>query len=259
MENEDKNKSFTKENKKKLFSFDVILTLILMIILALGIINFLVSDIIYPKKEINLEALRQNQPGLNEIQLKNKDPYITRNPNLPDMLTGPIINPNDPVIGDKYAKLNIFLFSDFSCSFCSVQEQEVKKLLAEHKNDVRLFWKDFPDTEPSSESFLAAIAGQCAQSQGKFWPYHDLLFEFNNNLNEDKFFELADLLKLNKDEFRDCYNNKSPMEGINKDIEEANMLEISGVPFMYVGTQEIMGEISYEELERLVELELSSK
>jgi protein-disulfide isomerase len=46
---------------------------------------------------------------------------------------------------------------------------------------------------------------------------------------------------------------------INDNIEEANALAITGIPFFYINNQEIMGETTYDELERIVKIELNKK
>jgi protein-disulfide isomerase len=201
-------------------------------------------------------ALPSDEYFLND-NFDEGDELVTKVPNLKDMLAGPIISFTDPNQGDKYAKVIIAVYSDFKCDFCQRQEQDIKKILQKYSDSVRLIWKDYPESGEESESFQAAIAGRCANDQGKFWEYHDFLYEYNEKLDQDTFVRLAELAQLNMRDFKDCLENpEEVIAQIRDNIKEANALGITGVPFIYVNTQEIMGETSYDDLEQLVEVEL---
>ena len=185
------------------------------------------------------------------------DPFITKRPSLREMLAGPIITDFDPGMGDRSAPITIVEFSDFECSYCYEQEPVLKKIMAAYKNKIRLIWKDYPVSDQNSISFQAAIAARCADEQGKFWAYHDFLFDNNKSLNSETYYEIANLLDLNIASFKKCLNSEKVRNLILDNIEEANALDINGVPFIYINDQEVMGEISLGELERMVEIELS--
>lgn len=197
----------------------------------------------------------QNQYFLNKSYTEN-DPLITKNPGLKEMLAGPIISDNDPAQGDKFSPVNIVYFSDFECAFCHNQEQVLKKIVQDFPNQVRLIWKDYPNTDQASWSYQAAVSARCAQAQGKFWPYHDLLFELKGDDNQDKLDKAAGMAKLDPVSFKLCLEKSGPKASVNDNIEEANALGINGVPFIYVNDKGLMGEVSYEELKAVVESEL---
>ncbi len=184
------------------------------------------------------------------------DPYITRNPNLRDILAGPIISAADPAMGDETASVVIVEYSDFICEYCAEQEQLLKKIVSDYKHKVRLIWKDYPELDQDSVSYRAAIAGRCAQEQEQFWPYHDFLYEYRDRLNRETFTEIAEMLKLNIKEFSACLESDKVKDQIEDNIAEANALDISGIPFVYVNDQEIMGQVDYEDLKKIIEIEL---
>jgi len=184
------------------------------------------------------------------------DPYITKKPRLKDMLAGPIINSIDPSTGDDKALVYIVEYSDYECSYCSKQEQVLKKVLQKYKDRVRLIWKDYPRVDSDSASYSAAVAARCAHEQDKFWPYHDFLFVKNKELNFDTYLNIANLLELDIDLFKTCLESPKAKRRIDNNIKEANALGITGIPFIYINAQEVMGEISEEELERMIEIEL---
>lgn len=215
-------------------------------------LNFFVSKI--EVKNILGEKQTNNKYFYKENSVN--DPYITRKPSLKNLIKGPIISKSDPLLGNSDAKVSLVIFSDFSCSFCANQEQILKEILNKYSDQINLIWKDYPLDNLESESFQAARAARCAQNQNKFWPYHNLLFENQDQRKESDFINFARTLNLDEHKFNNCLKSKDINQKIENNILEANALEIYGIPFIYVNDQEIVGEINEEELSRMIEAEL---
>lgn len=84
---------------------------------------------------------------------------------------------NTPSTGPEGAKISILEFSDFECPFCIRAYPTVKKILNDYKDQVRIYYKHYPLTQIHPNAEKAAEASICAGDQGKFWEYHDKLFE----------------------------------------------------------------------------------
>jgi len=194
--------------------------------------------------------------NLADQQYDDSDPYVTKKTTWRDMLDGPIISVSDPQKGNVDAKVAIVYFSDFKCDFCRKQELVYEKIMEKYPNDVRLIWKDYPDGLDGSESFLASLSARCAGEQNKFWEFHNEIFSNNQKIDKTGLLVIANKLKLDTEKFADCLESQTYKKNILDNILEANALDINGVPFTYVNTQEIMGEISQEELERIIEIEI---
>lgn len=184
------------------------------------------------------------------------DPFITKVPRLKDLIKKPIITDADPMLGEKNSKVNVVVYSDFKCAFCKEQEQTIKNLIAKNPKDVSLIWKDYPENSVKSASYQAALAARCAQEQGRFWEYHDLLFKNSSDQSNDLFSRLAAEINLNLADFNSCLSEKKTAKLVDNDIAEADALEITGVPFIYANDKEIMGQAGLEELEEMVKNEL---
>lgn len=178
------------------------------------------------------------------------DELVTKVPNLKDMLAGPIITTIDPNFGSKNSNNTIVEFSDFQCKYCQEQEQIFRSAVVKHK--LRLIWKDAPDSKISSPSYQAAIAARCADKQNNFWPYHDRLFADKNLLNRNGFIQIAKELKLDTVAFSTCLDKMETKSLVDDNIKEANALDIKGIPFVYVNNQEIMGQITADDLENII-------
>jgi len=82
-----------------------------------------------------------------------------------------------PPAGNASASVVVVEFSDFQCPFCKSAESTVKKILSDYSGKIKFVYMDFPLTQIHRFADRAANAARCANEQGKFWEYHDLLFE----------------------------------------------------------------------------------
>lgn len=81
-----------------------------------------------------------------------------------------------PSTGATNGKVVVIEFSDFQCPYCIRAYPTVKKVLQTYSNDVKLYYIQLPLVSIHPFAQKAAEASLCAQDQGKFWQYHDLLF-----------------------------------------------------------------------------------
>jgi protein-disulfide isomerase len=228
-------------------------------ILALLFLTFLFFGYNFVKYIVNADLQENNQYSFDENSFQQSDPLITKVPQFEDSLASPIVSDADPSLGSVNAEITIVQFSDFRCKFCQQQESILKQIYSEYKDKVRIVWKDFPEKDPKSVSFRAALAARCAQKQKHFWEYHDLLFEKSDALNDNMLSDLAKKISLNLPAFMKCIDDPSSSQPILDNMYEANSLDISGIPFIFVNDQELMGQTNYEEMKKMVELQLSNK
>ena len=106
-----------------------------------------------------------------------------------------------PSKGPKNAPLQVIIFSDFQCPFCSRVEPTLTQMEKEYAGKVRFVWKNYPlpfhnNAEPAAEAAMAAHA------QGKFWQMHDKLFENQQALDRAGLEKYAQELGLNMAKFK---------------------------------------------------------
>ncbi len=93
---------------------------------------------------------------------------------------------DDPIRGDPNAPITIIEFSDFQCPFCArFHVQTLPLIMKEYIDEgkVNLVYRDFPIQSIHPNALPAAVAAECANEQGKYWEYHDMLFEKQNGWN----------------------------------------------------------------------------
>lgn len=78
--------------------------------------------------------------------------------------------------GAKNGKVTIVEFSDFECPYCIRAFPTVEQVLSEYKNDVKLYFKQYPLVQIHPNAEKAAEASLCALDQGKFWEWHNKIF-----------------------------------------------------------------------------------
>ena len=105
---------------------------------------------------------------------RQTDIHITLPPPEPPILT--VSADDDPSIGPVNAPVTIVEFSDFQCPYCQKSVGVLKELRRLYGDKVRVVYRDYPGpNHPHAPQ--AAEAAQCAGEQGKFWEYHDILFD----------------------------------------------------------------------------------
>lgn len=91
-----------------------------------------------------------------------------------------VTNGHLPTLGNKNAAVTLVEFSDFQCPFCGQFYTQTEAQLRKDYVDsgkVQFVYRQFPLTQIHPNAEGAAEASECANEQGKFWQYHDLLFQ----------------------------------------------------------------------------------
>ena len=79
--------------------------------------------------------------------------------------------------GKTGASVTVIEFSDFQCPFCSRVNPTVKKVLSDYGDKITFVYKHFPLVSIHPRAQISAEAAECAKDQGKFWEFHDQLFD----------------------------------------------------------------------------------
>lgn len=162
-------------------------------------------------------------------------------------LTAPTVTFVNPKQGAAEPKVTVVVFSDFQCEACKELSDNLTVLL-NTVPEVQVVWKNMPNESAHPLAVPAAIAANCAGSQGKFWEYHDLLFENQVLLSENTFSQLATALELDETKFQTCYSNQDPLPLIRKDFDEGTALAITATPTMFIGEERVTGVMTADEL-----------
>lgn len=167
------------------------------------------------------------------------------------------VRAEDPAQGSASAKTTLVYFSSFTCPACRTSALTLDQLRAIYGDKIRIIRKDLPlDTDTAR---TAALAGRCAQLQGKFWQYHDELFARQSSLADDTsiWISIADSLHLDRTLFSRCLNDRVPMSLIEQDIADAATAGIPSIPYFELnGTIRVAEDISLSQWRQLIDTSL---
>ncbi|PIY96290.1 MAG: hypothetical protein COY66_04610 [Candidatus Kerfeldbacteria bacterium CG_4_10_14_0_8_um_filter_42_10] len=144
------------------------------------------------------------------------------------------ITDQDHIRGDKNASVTLVEFSDFQCPYCSRVEPTLEALLDKYEGKIRLVYKHFPLTSLHDQAVPAAEASECAADQGKFWEFHDALYNNQSKLAEGYYSELASELGLNKSKFDECLSSGKYKQKVTDNSTEAQAAGAQGTPYTIV-------------------------
>ena len=105
----------------------------------------------------------------------------------------------------------------------------------------------------------AAEAANCASDQGKFWEYHDKLFENQRALAIDQLKEYATALELDSEQFNDCLDSGKYTEDVKADARHAQSLGVTGTPAFFINGRFLNGAQPYEKFAQIIDEELALK
>jgi protein-disulfide isomerase len=162
-----------------------------------------------------------------------------------------------PSRGPEDAPVTILEFSDFQCPYCNHVRPSLFALLDEYGEDVRLVYRHFPlSIHPLAGT--AAEAAACADEQNRFWDYHDLVFDNQAELSEERFFEFAEATELDPDVFRACIEEGRTREQVLADYQAGLDAGVRGTPAFFVNGRPLSGADATSELRLMIDRELAS-
>ena len=233
-----------KTQKNNIFNFILFLTL------AISLVNtWMIFDL---KRNLSNNSIANT---ITETTLARES-----NPAQPQRLVVSV--DDDPVKGSKNAKVVIVEFSDFQCPFCArFFEQTLPSIERDYikTGKVQLVYRDFP-LSFHKYAQKAAEAAQCANEQGKFWEYHDLLFKRQNewaSAGEVKFLDYARELGLDTNKFNNCLTTGKYESEVKKDFQDGLQYGVQGTPTFFINGIPLVGSQPYEAFKQLIDQQLA--
>jgi protein-disulfide isomerase len=163
---------------------------------------------------------------------------------------------NAPRLGPENAPVQIIEFADYECPYCQEVNEDLRRVREQFPNQVSLVYKDFPlPMHPLAPK--AAQAARCAGAQGKFWEYHDSLFQ-TKKLQMSQLKEEARALKLDSARFDQCLDSGEQIAPVKKDSQEGLRLGLQGTPSFFINGHFMSGAIGYMKLRETVMQELAA-
>ena len=126
------------------------------------------------------------------------------------------------------------------------------------QDKIRLVFRQFP-LEMHKEAPKAAEAALCANEQGKFWEYHDTLFQNQQALSVENLKTYAGNLKLDTKKFNECLASGKMAATVKADMEAGAKVGVSGTPAFFINGVMLSGAQPFEEFKKVIDEELQGK
>lgn len=180
----------------------------------------------------------------------------------PTVISSIFMENGSPLRGNPDAPILLVEFGDYQCHYCNVHFHNTEHMLVENfiqTGKVKMIFKDFTIIGP--DSINAAHGAHCADDQGMFWEYHDILYnnwtgENNGWASSDNLLRFAQEIGLDIDEWSDCMIEARHSQIITDSSNDARDLGITGTPAFFVVSPDnkitkISGAQPYEYFEQI--------
>lgn len=168
-------------------------------------------------------------------------------------LDRPKVDFANPRRGAKKPLVTLVEYGDYLCEPCSQMDAALTTLLKEFPDQVAVVWKDLPNTQSHTGARNAAEAARCADLQGAFWPFHDLLIADAASANPNNFPIYAKQVGIDPASLAACLEAKTTGPMVTRDVEEGMRLRVTATPYLFINDRRIEGAIDYEQLKSLVQ------
>ena len=198
------------------------------------------------------------QPNNSEQTAAPINPAASQNAAAPTP-TDPAPMEAAPALGPATAPVTITEYADFGCPACWQWYKLgiLDQLRTKYGDKIRFVWRDFPVITLLSPK--AAEAGQCAHEQGKFWEFHDAVYQHEGAIEANNLQAYASEVGLNMQQFNDCVTSRRMRDRVNAQQHEGFERGLNGAPAFFVNGQAVIGPQSAAVFEKIIDPILAAK
>lgn len=177
---------------------------------------------------------------LEQKELVIESASIIQESGPPKITMATFLENGSPLLGNQNAPITLVEFGDYQCHFCNVFFHNTEKSILKNyveTGKVKMIFKDYTIIGPDSVN--ASHGAHCANDQGQFWEYHDILYnnwngENNGWASSDNLFRFAQDVGLDMEKWTDCMTNSKHSEIILASNNDARDLGLTGTPSFFV-------------------------
>lgn len=174
-----------------------------------------------------------------------------------------LIPADAPALGAsaERVRFTIVEFSSFQCPYCRAAFPTIRAAVASRGDrGLRYVYRHFFDDALHPFARSAAEAAACAGQQGKFWAYHDKLFQNQERLDPASLARYGREVGLDVGRFDACVRDRVTRTVVDRDVADGTARGVRGTPtwFLVVGANEgatsrVEGVIPADALDRLLD------
>lgn len=173
-------------------------------------------------------------------------------------------------LGDANAPVVISEFADYQCPFCKQFNQTVQGQIIDQyvkTGKARYEFHNFIVIDQNvggTESLHAAMAAMCANEQGQFWNFHDMLYanqgtEGGGSFSDARLKAFAKALGLDTAKFNSCFDSQKYASKITQDQALGTTLGIQGTPSLFVNNKLVTNPMDLNAIKAAVDAAAAGK
>ncbi len=149
-------------------------------------------------------------------------------------------------LGSEKAPIWITEYFDYQCPPCAIARVLLEKTIAEHPEQVYLQVRFFP-MPAHKNGMKAAVFAECASRQkGKFWKFHEEMFDHQGEWAEDdyasfKFLSYAQDAGLDLNCLEACVQDPETEKAVAEEKKKAQAVGVQATPTFYVNGKMAVG------------------
>jgi protein-disulfide isomerase len=153
----------------------------------------------------------------------------------PVMELTPPLSAEDHVDGPDRAELELVMYGDFQCPYCTAAYPIVRRIRDQLAGRLLFAFRHFPlrDIHPDAER--AAESAEAAASQGAFWEMHDRMYESHGALSREDLIAYTAELGLDSDRVAAELDSSAHAARVQRDVDSGLASGVTGTPGFFVG------------------------
>lgn len=201
-----------------------------------------------------MDAIHSGKVDLSSLSYTNDFTPLPVLPAVPPASVGTtsIERASAASLGSAQAPLQVVEFADFGCPYSKESSDVVRTLAQKYPNIMHISFRYFPIDSLHPNATHAAEAAECANAQGKFWQYHDILFLNQQDISDAALLQYAKEVNLDPDAFQTCLSSGRYLSLVQADVAAGTAAGVVGTPTFFFNGTPIAGSIPSDVFEKLI-------
>jgi protein-disulfide isomerase len=181
-------------------------------------------------------------------------------PMVPIINVTPVTRPNENGLsyGSANAPVKVVEYGDFQCPACKQYEDTMTStMISNYVNTGKVQFAFVPFSFIGPESVSATEAALCANDQGKFWAFHDMLYANQTTENTGAFSDrritaMDQALGLDMTQFNACYSSHKYQQKTQDYTAQADAKGVTQTPSFFVNDKLVYADTLFQTIDQAV-------
>jgi protein-disulfide isomerase len=165
----------------------------------------------------------------------------------------PPLSAEDHVDGPERAELELVMYGDFQCPYCTAAYPIVRRIRDQLESRLLFGFRHFPLRHIHPDAQRAAEAAEAAAAQGAFWEMHDRMYESGGALSREDLIGYAAELGLESERVAAELDSGAHAPRVQRDVDSGIASGVTGTPGFFVGGRLYGGSFDAQSLRAALE------